>query len=71
MKSYLLNADDIIFDQIEDVAEMKSMTKADFIRESITRNLRYFSSVERTRYEHIQRSKHDLNEPLDFFSNAF
>ena len=71
MKSYLLNADDIIFDQIEDVAEMKSMTKADFIRESIARNLRYFMKVERSRYEHIQRSKHDLNEPLDFFSNAF
>ena len=69
MKSYLLNAEEFMFDQIEDAAAAKSMSKADFIRESIARNLRYFMKVERTRYE--QQSKKAINEPLEFFASAF
>ena len=71
MKSFLLKADDVFFEQIENVSAMKNVTKTAFIRESISRNLRYFSKVERERYENIQKMRTDFNEPLTFFSSEF
>jgi hypothetical protein len=71
MKKYLFVSDEHLFSQIKDVANLKNMTVADYLRERAARNIRYFSKVERPRYEHIRSLENDINEPLYFYSNAF
>ena len=71
MKKYLFVSDEHLFSQIEDVANLKNMTVADYLLESAAMNIRYFSKVERPRYEHISSLENDMNEQLEFYSNAF
>lgn len=69
--AFLLKTEPSIMSQIAHIAELTNMSKTDVIRQSINRNLRFFDTVERNRYERAAASKRDINEPLDFYLNNF
>ena len=69
--SFLLKTNPAVMSQIAEIAELTNMTKSAFIRQSIERNLRYFSAVEHTRYMSIANAQRDQREPLMFYQNNF
>ncbi len=72
-KPVLLNLPNDIVEQIDACTDVLEVTRTQFLRQSVQRNIAYFQKNELPilrRMKHFSRSLDPVDEPLQFFSNA-
>ncbi len=69
-KPVLLNLPIDIIAQIDECSNELAVTRTQFLRQSVQRNIAYFQKNELPILRRMKHFSQSLDEPLEFFSNA-
>jgi len=70
-KPVLLNLPTDVVEQIDACSSELEVTRTQFLRQSVQRNIAYFQKNELPTLRRMKHFSQSLDEPLEFFSNAY
>lgn len=70
-KPILLNLPNDVLNKIDACSNELSVTRTQFLRQSVQRNIAYFQKNELPVLRRMKHFSQSLDEPLDFYSNAY